>query len=67
MKNYVHITFTNLSNGEYGPLYVKSFLEPARPRYFYPTYKSEQTRVLSFSDSSANGLKILARALAEAI
>lgn len=60
------MAFTNLSNGGYGPVHEKSFLEPARLRYFYPAYRNEETRVLSFSDPSANGLKKMARALAEA-
>lgn len=60
------MAFTNLSNGGYGDVHVKSCLEPTRPRYFYPAYRNEETRVLSFSDPSANGLMKMARALAEA-
>lgn len=58
------MAYTNLSNAGHGT--VKTCPEPARPRYFYPAYRNEQTRVLSFSDPSANGLKKMARALAEA-
>lgn len=66
VKDYVNMAFTNLSNGGYGVVHVKSCLEPTRPRYFYPAYRNEETRVLSFSDPSANGLMKMARALAEA-
>lgn len=66
VKDYVNMAFTNLSNGGYGDVHVKSCLEPTRPRYFYPAYRNEETRVLSFSDPSANGLMKMARALAEA-
>lgn len=54
-----------LISGANGP--VKSCLEPSSyPRYRYPAYRNETTRVLSYSDPAANGLKKMARALAEA-
>lgn len=51
--------------GDNGP--VKSCLEPSSsPRYRYPAYRNVKTRVLSYSDPAANGLKKMAWALAEA-
>lgn len=54
-----------LTPGADGPL--KSCLKASSsPRYRYPAYRNVKTRVLSYSDPAPNGLKKMARALAEA-
>lgn len=54
-----------LMPGTDGPL--KSCLKASSsPRYRYPAYRNVKTRVLSYSDPAANGLKKMAWALAEA-